>query len=253
MSGICQGSDTRRLSLTPVRFYILSNCNMHIHLLSIFPDSFTSRLQTSLISKAQSRQIITFHTIDPRDFCDDRGQYVDDEIYGGGAGMLLKAKPFIDAVNSLLPIIKDTAWKVVYLTPSPLMRNQSLAYEYAALDHLIIISGRYEGIDERMCQYLADHYDDHFVKISLGEYILLGGEAAAMVVVESIVRLIPWVIKESASHLIESYDPSKSQPTIEYPHYTRPDEVYGYTIPPVLKSGHHLHIQQRRDDHTQRL
>ena len=191
MSGICQGSDTRRLSLTPVRFYILSNCNMHIHLLSIFPDSFTSRLQTSLISKAQSRQIITFHTIDPRDFCDDRGQYVDDEIYGGGAGMLLKAKPFIDAVNSLLPIIKDTAWKVVYLTPSPLMRNQSLAYEYAALDHLIIISGRYEGIDERMCQYLADHYDDHFVKISLGEYILLGGEAAAMVVVESIVRLIP--------------------------------------------------------------
>ena len=141
--------------------------------------------------------------------------------------------------------------KIVFMSPSEKIFNQEVAYECAgSLKDIIFVCGRYEGVDYRFEQYMQEKYPEQFVKLSLGQFVTLGGEMPAMVVMEAIGRLVPGVIKEEESHLLESYDPEQSMSNLEYPQYTRPEEVYGLSVPEVLLSGHHAEIEKRRKEHT---
>ncbi len=230
---------------------------MRFHIVSIFPEIYESFITTSLMSKAVENGLLSFSFSNPRSFCSDKHQQVDDEIYGGWAGMLMKAKPVIDAVEDIIAknnLTKGEKWKIIYMSPSEKVFNQELAYGYAErLEDIVFVCGRYEGIDYRFEEYMNDTYGDHFEKVSLGQFVTLGWEVPSMVAIESIARLIPWVIKEEASHLIESYDPQKNMNNIEFPQYTRPEEVMGYKVPDVLLSGHHAEIEKWRKDNMKEL
>ena len=230
---------------------------MHISFITIFPEVYTSFLETSLIKKAQEKNILTFDMINPRDFCDDKHKQIDDVIYGGWAGMLVKAQPIIDSIESIIRNyelqITSKNRKIIFLSPSPTIFNQQLAYDYSKLDHIIFVSGRYEWIDYRFEQYMQKKYPDNFAKISLWQFVTLWWELPSMVIAEAITRLIPWVIKEEDSHLIESYDPAQSMQNLEYPQYTRPEEVHWMKVPEVLLSGHHAEIEKRRENNQLRV
>jgi tRNA (guanine37-N1)-methyltransferase len=151
---------------------------MHISYISIFPDIYTSFLSTTLIHKAQEKGLLHIKTLDPRTFCADKHHTIDDEIYGGGAGLLMKGQPMIDAVESLLEKHALTAQSsrrvVIFVSPSAVIFDQTIAYHAAsAYDHIIFISGRYEGIDYRFEQYMHEHYPHHFQKISVGVFVTL--------------------------------------------------------------------------------
>ncbi len=224
---------------------------MHIHIVSIFPDVFTSFLQTSLIAKAQEKGLIQFSCINPRDFCQDKHQQIDDTVYGGGAWMLIKAEPIIDAVNN---IIKQAQWNnraIVFPSPSKTTFVQKHAHVLAKYDHLIFVCGRYEGIDHRWEQYFMDTYPDQFFKLSLGQFITLGGETPSMVMIEAISRLVPGVIKESGSREEESYSIKHGGTNIEAPNYTKPETVHGYSVPEVLLSGDQKKIEEWRKEEMQ--
>lgn len=144
--------------------------------------------------------------------------------------MLMKAKPVIDSVEQIITNyelqITNNNWKIVFMSPSEKIFNQKLAYEYAReLKDIIFVCGRYEGIDYRFEQYMMEKYPQHFEKISLGQFVTLGGEMPSMVMMEAVARLIPGVIKEEESHVLESYDPDQGMNNLEYPQYTRPEEV----------------------------
>lgn len=212
---------------------------MHIHLVSLFPEIFESFLATSLIQKAQTKGILKFSLHNPRGYCQDKHQQIDDQIYGGGEGMLIKAQPIIDCVEAIIQQfkIKKSDFSILFPAPAQEVFNQKIAYGLSKKDHLILICGRYEGIDYRAEQYFQKHYSDQFRKLSLGQFIVLGGEVPSMVMLEAIVRLIPWVIKEKGSWIDESYSLSENMQNLEAPNYTRPAEVYGMGVPVVLLSG----------------
>ena len=241
---------------------------MYISFISIFPDIYTSFLEASLIKKAQEKGILHFELLNPREFCDDKHQQIDDEIYWGGAGMLMKAKPLIDAVESVIAkynlqeqsknsVQPTVEWKIIFLSPSQKLFHQTIAYKYSSLDHIIFIAGRYEWIDHRFEEYMQQKYVKHFEKISIGQVVTLGGEVPSMLMTEAIVRLIPWVIKEEQSHLIESYNPDQNMHNIEYPQYTRPEQlVFGedsFSVPSVLLNWNHAEIAKWREDNTQKI
>ncbi len=228
---------------------------MHITFVTIFPEIYNSFLETSLIKKSQEKNILTFDTINPRDFCSDKHKQIDDVIYGGWAGMLMKAQPVIDSIESIVNSKKWIVnnWKIIFLSPSKQIFNQQLAYDYSKLDHIIFVSWRYEWIDYRFEQYMQKKYPDNFVKLSLGQFVTLWWELPSMVVAEAITRLIPWVIKEEDSHMIESYDPAQSMQNLEYPQYTRPEEVEWFKVPDVLLSGHHAEIEKWRQNNQLRV
>jgi len=227
---------------------------MHIHIVSIFPDIFASFLQTSLIAKAQTKELLTFSLINPRDFSQDKHQQIDDTVYGGGAWMLIKAKPIIDAVESIIkpldsgsgPEWQTSSRAIVFPSPSKTVFTQKHAHVFAKYDHLIFVCGRYEGIDARWEQYFMDKYPEQFFKLSLGQFITLGGETPSMVMVEAISRLIPGVIKESGSREEESYSIKDGGANIEAPNYTKPETVQGYSVPEVLLSGDQKKIEEWR-------
>jgi len=220
---------------------------MKIHIVSLFPDIFSNFLQTSLVSKAQEKDLLQFSLINPRSFCDDKHQQVDDTVYGGGAGMLIKAEPIIDAVHSVIDQISSDSWAIVFPSPSQTVFQQKHAHVLAKYDHIIFVCGRYEGIDYRWEQYFQDKYPEQFFKLSLGQFITLGGETPTMVMVEAITRLIPGVIKESWSREEESYSIKHGWSNIEAPNYTKPETVHGYTVPAVLLSGDQKKIGERRE------
>ncbi len=226
---------------------------MKLTYITLFPEVYTSFCETSLIKKAVEKWILQLSFVNPRDFTYDKHNQVDDEIYGWGAGMLLKAQPMIDAVCS---VIEDNNlqvwwnWKIFFMSPSHTIFNQHIAYEYSNLDHIIFVSGRYEWIDYRFQQYCTTQYPENFMLLSLWQFVTLGGEIPSMVITEAITRLIPWVIKEEASHLIESYDPNQNMQNIEYPQYTRPEEVAWMSVPEVLLSWHHAEIQKWREQNS---
>lgn len=243
---------------------------MHIHIVSIFPDIFKSFLETSLIKKAQEKGILTFSLINPRNFCPDKHQTVDDTICGWGAGLLMKAKPAIDAVEHIVKSLKvksqkskkKTWWlygpstfdfKIILPSPSKEVFNQKLAHSLSESENIIFICTRYEGIDYRFEQYMQKKYKKHFQKISLGHFITLGGETPAMVMIEAITRLIPWVIKEEVSWQDESYSMKHNMNNLEYPQYTKPEKVYGMEVPKILLSGNHGEIKKRRETKTKFL
>ena len=228
---------------------------MKIFLVSIFPEIFESFLQTSLIAKAQEKGVLEFEIINPRNFCTDKHRQIDDEIYGGGKWMLLKALPLIDTINHIVEQnqLQKSDFSILFPSPSQQVFNQKVAYGQSKKDALIFVCGRYEGIDARFEKYCMEHYPDQFKKLSLGQFILLGGELPSCVMIEAITRLIPWVIKEKQSRIDESYAIKDGMATLEAPNYTRPEEVYGMKVPEVLLTWDLEAIAQRKLDNMTHL
>ncbi len=201
---------------------------MRIDILTLFPGMFSGPFAESIVSRAQDRGIVKITLIDIRTFATDRHHTVDDTPYGGGPGMVMKAPVVADAIES----VRSIEARVILLSPQGRVLTQSIARELSELPQLVLVSGHYEGIDERVRETLVDD------EISIGDYVLTGGELPAMVLVDAIVRLIPGALGDDSS----STDESHSEGLLEYPHYTRPPVFRGAGIPPVLLSGNHAHI-----------
>ncbi|MGL5643628.1 MAG: tRNA (guanosine(37)-N1)-methyltransferase TrmD [Metamycoplasmataceae bacterium] len=204
---------------------------MKINFLTIFPKYYEAFKSESIISKAIDRKLIEIEIIDFRDFTNDKHRKVDDEIYGGGPGMLLMIEPIDNALNSL-----REKGKVIMLSPQGQTFNQRMAYDLSKEKTITFISGRYEGFDERV-RSLID------CELSIGDYVLTGGELPSMVIADSIIRLIPDVIKES-SHQNDSFQNN----LLDFPQYTRPSEYNGMKVPEVLLSGNHKNIERWRKE-----
>lgn len=204
---------------------------MKIDILTLFPNMFEGVFQESIIKRALENDLINIQIHNFRDYTDDPHHKVDDTPYGGGAGMVLMCQPIFDCVESL----KTKESKVILLTPSGIPYKQKQAYDLSKEKHLIIICGHYEGFDERITT-LADY------QISIGDYVLTGGEIPAMVLVDSITRLIPGVINER-SHLGDSFSQNY---LLDYPTYTKPRVYKGMEVPEVLLSGDHQKIDEYR-------
>ena len=207
---------------------------MRFDVLSIFPEMFHSPLQFSLLKKAQEKNLIEIGLHDIRDWAEDKHNMTDDAPYGGGCGMVMKVEP----VERALAAVKRTDVQplVILMTPQGEKFSQKIAASLAGKEHLIIICGRYEGFDERIRQHLADR------EISIGDYILTGGELSALVLIDAVSRLIPGVLGNDESAETESF----SGGLLEYPQYTRPAEYKGWGVPDVLVSGNHAQIDRWR-------
>ena len=201
--------------------------------LTLFPEIFDSPLKVSILGRAIEGGKICVDIINLRDFAKGRHRVVDDKPFGGGKGMLIKPEPVIDAINS----IKSTspgAW-VILLSPYGLTFNQEVAKSLSKKNHLLLVCGHYEGIDERVRHFIDE-------EISLGDFVLTGGEVAALAIIDAVSRLVPNVLGSYSSLEEESF----SNGILEYPQYTRPREYKGYKVPEVLLSGHHKRIKEWR-------
>jgi tRNA (guanine37-N1)-methyltransferase len=229
---------------------------MRFDILTIFPELFEPFLETSLIGKAREAGVLEVNTHNIREHATDKHKTVDDTPYGGGAGMILKIEPIaraLDSINDQFPISNDQSnpndsmtktRRVVVLSARGKQFDQKKAEEYAKLDQLILICGRYEGIDQRVADHLADE------ELSIGPYVLNGGEAAALVVLEAVARLVPGVIGNPASLAEESFGEGASA---EYPQYTKPEDYKGWKVPEVLLSGNHKEIEKWREEQRKKF
>ncbi|WGI36910.1 tRNA (guanosine(37)-N1)-methyltransferase TrmD [Mesomycoplasma lagogenitalium] len=198
---------------------------MKINFLTLFPNYFDSFKNESIIGKAIEKGLIEINIVDIRDFSQNKHKKVDDQIYGGGKGMLLQIEPIDLALQTV-------SGKKIIVSPQGKVFNQKLARELSKEKEITLIAGRYEGFDERIIDYLIDE------EISIGDYVLTGGELPAMVIADAIIRLVDGVIKEE-SHTNESFENN----LLDYPQYTRPREYKGMKVPEVLFSGHHKNIE----------
>ncbi|MEL7034240.1 MAG: tRNA (guanosine(37)-N1)-methyltransferase TrmD [Cyanobacteria bacterium J06592_8] len=206
---------------------------MRFDIITLFPDFFSSPLQSGLLGKALAKEIAEIHLVNPRDFATDKHRRVDDEPYGGGVGMVLKPEPIFAAVESL-PILPRR--DIILLTPQGERVHQGLFRQWATdFDQLVLICGHYEGIDERITHIVTR-------EISLGDFVLTGGEIPAMTLINGVIRLLPGTVGKEESLKAESFE----QPLLDYPHYTRPAEFRGWKVPDVLRSGNHAEIEQWR-------
>ncbi len=218
---------------------------MQIDLISIFPEFFNS-LNLSLLGKAQDSGILKINVHDLRDFTTDKHKTVDDAPYGGGPGMVMKADVWGLAIDSVLEKSK-TKPVLVVPTPSGKVFNQKMAQDLSKEDHLIFINGRYEGIDSRVVQfYQSDQRIKAVKEISIGDYVLAGGEVASIVMLEAISRLIPGVLGNEDSTSDDSFALGSMEKLVEGPVFTRPENWRGLFVPPVLLSGDHQKIAQYR-------
>jgi len=208
---------------------------MKFHIMTLFPEMIEQTLSSSIIGHANNQDLIHILPVNIRDFTDNKHKKVDDYPYGGGAGMVMQPQPIMDTYKHIKTYTKENT-KVIYLTPQGKPFNQAMAENYAKEEELIFLCGHYEGVDERVIETIVTE------EVSIGDYILTGGELAVMVMIDSISRLVPGVLGNSESHEIESFD----QGLLEYPQYTRPAEFEGQIVPEVLLSGHHLNIEQWR-------
>ena len=214
---------------------------MHVNLISIFPEYF-SPLSLSLLGKAQEKGLIKIHVTDLREFTFDKHKTVDDAPYGGGPGMVMKADVWAAAIDSVL---SDEKSVLVIPTPSGKLFNQKMAQELSKEKHLIFIAGRYEGIDSRVGQFYEKSDKIKEVKeISIGDYVLAGGEVASMVILETVSRLIPGVLGNEDSIADDSFAEGEMQNLLEGPIFTRPEEWRGLKVPEVLLSGDHQKIRE---------
>ena len=220
---------------------------MKIKAISIFPEYFTP-LKLSLIGKAIESGIVDFEAIDLRTFTDDVHRSVDDTPYGGGAGMVMKPEPWGEAIDSALPRMEGIV-DLIILTPAGRKFDQRYAEQLRASQNLLFACGRYEGIDARVDQFYRDGEGIRVHEISIGDYVLNGGEVAALVIIEAIVRLIPGVLGNPASLLEESHNEIGE---VEYPVYTKPQSWRGLEVPEILMSGNHGAIAQWRRDAARR-
>lgn len=204
---------------------------MKIDILTLFPEMFISFINTSIIKRAIDRKIVAINAINIRDFSKDKSKKVDDHSIGGGAGLIIKLEPILDAISS----VRTPESKVYLLSPKGRVYQQKMARELSECTHLILICGHYEGVDERLLNFIDG-------QISIGDYILTGGELGAMIIADSIIRLIDGAIsKESTSD--ESFE---KYGFLEYPQYTYPREFQGLKIPDILFSGNHSEISKWR-------
>ena len=221
---------------------------MRLDVVSIFPD-YLVPLQLSLVGKAIRSGIVDLGVHDLRDWTHDRHRTVDDTPYGGGAGMVMKPEPWGECLDSLVPE-PSSAPRLLVFTPSGRRFDQSLAEELAAEQHLVLACGRYEGIDARVVPYARTRM--RVEEISIGDYVLNGGEAAALVVIEAVVRLLPGVIGNPDSLTEESHSAGQDR-LLEYPIYTKPPTWRGLDVPEVLFSGHHAQIAAWRREQAVEL
>lgn len=203
--------------------------------LTLFPEMFHGFLNTSIIKKAHEKGLIETRLINFRDYATDKHRTVDDTPYGGGGGMVLKPEPLFRAVDDLIQEM-GTCPPILLMSPQGERFTQRKAEELAKHSHLIMICGHYEGYDERIRQYLVTE------EVSIGDFVLTGGELPAMIVIDSVSRLISGVLGNESSAQTDSF----STGLLEYPHYTRPAEFRGYRVPDVLLSGHHANIEKWR-------
>ena len=229
---------------------------IQFHILTIFPDFFRGPLDYGIVRRAREARLVEIAVHDLRAFARDRHRTVDDRPFGGGEGMVLKPEPIFDCVESLGVVMKDDRDRaresVVLLSPQGKLFNQSIAGELACLDRLVLICGRYEGVDERVSAFLADR------ELSIGEYVLSGGELGAAIIVDAVTRLVPGALGNEASARQESFtrgavtigegpnSTCASGGLLDYPHYTRPAEFRGMKVPEILVSGNHEEIRRWR-------
>jgi tRNA (guanine37-N1)-methyltransferase len=204
---------------------------MKIDVLTLFPEMFEGVFGASILGKAKDKGIVSLQAINFRDYSNNKHNTVDDYPYGGGGGMVLKAEPVFAAVEDLklAPNVKP---RVILMCPQGETFTQKKAEELAGEEHIVLICGHYEGYDERIREYLVTD------ELSIGDYVLTGGEIPAMTVIDSVVRLLPGVLGNETSAVTDSY----STGLLEYPHYTRPAEFRGWGVPDILLSGHHANI-----------
>ncbi|MEG0904380.1 MAG: tRNA (guanosine(37)-N1)-methyltransferase TrmD [Lachnospiraceae bacterium] len=216
---------------------------MNFHILTLFPEMILQGLNTSIIGRAIANQLLTIEAVDIRDYADNKHHSVDDYPYGGGAGMLMQAEPVYGAYKAVEEQISSNGRKtprVIYLSPQGQTFSQEMAESFAKEEELIFLCGHYEGIDERVLEEIVTDY------VSIGDYVLTGGELPAMVMIDTISRLIPGVLHNHVSAEFESFQDH----LLEYPHYSRPVEWHGKTVPEVLLSGHHANIEKWRREQS---
>jgi tRNA (guanine37-N1)-methyltransferase len=207
---------------------------MKINVFTLFPEVFRPYLDTSILRRAIQNQLVKVYLNNIRDWTADRHHITDDIPFGGGGGMIMKPEPIFTAVERVLG--EDYNFPIILLTPQGRLFDQSLAFELSSHRELALICGRYEGIDERVREHLVTD------EISIGDYVLSGGELPAMVLIDSIVRLLPGALGDPKG----AQDDSHSSGLLEYPHYTRPSDFRGWEVPEVLSSGDHARINQWR-------
>ncbi|SEP55035.1 tRNA (guanosine(37)-N1)-methyltransferase TrmD [Butyrivibrio sp. TB] len=211
---------------------------MDFHVMTLFPEMVSQGLSTSILGRAMEKNLISLECINIRDYSADQKHHkVDDYTYGGGAGMLMQAQPVYDCYKNLESRIDPQHTKrVIYVTPQGSVFNQQMAMEFAKSDDLIFLCGHYEGIDERVLEEIVTDY------VSIGDYVLTGGELPAMVMIDTISRLVPGVLNNDISAETESF----TDGLLEYPQYSRPEEWMGKKVPPILLSGDHKKVDEWR-------
>lgn len=205
---------------------------MNYYVLTLFPEMVLQGLNTSIIGRAAEKGLISIEAVNIRDYSKDKHNHVDDAPYGGGAGMVMQPGPVCDSYEDLCRRIGKRP-RVLYMTPQGKVFNQSIAEELAKEEDLVFLCGHYEGIDERALELIVTDY------LSVGDYVLTGGELPAMVMIDCISRLVPGVLNNDVSAEIESFHDN----LLEYPQYTRPEIYQGKQVPEVLLSGHHKNIE----------
>lgn len=208
---------------------------MNIDVLTLFPEMFEGVFGHSILKKAAENEAVKYNVVNFREYADNKHKTVDDYPYGGGAGMVLKPQPIFDAVDDLRSK-SGASPRVILLCPQGERFTQKKAEELAEMDHLIFVCGHYEGYDERIREHVVTD------EISIGDFVLTGGELGAMVVIDSVVRLLPGVLGNEESHMKDSF----STGFLEHPHYTRPADFRGIKVPDVLMSGNHRLVEEWR-------
>lgn len=217
---------------------------MNFHIMTLFPEMVEQGLRTSIIGRAESRGLLSIHAVNIRDYAFNKHQSVDDYPYGGGAGMLMQAEPVFQCYQAVCQKTKAVSLghrpRLVYLSPQGQTFNQNMAEEFAKEEELILLCGHYEGIDERVLEEIVTDY------VSIGDYVLTGGELAAMVMIDAISRLVPGVLHNDVSAEFESFQDH----LLEYPQYSRPEIWHDKQVPPILLSGHHANIEKWRREQS---
>lgn len=216
---------------------------MRFHIMTLFPEIFNSYMNESIMKRAVEKGIIEVYIYNIRDFSNNKHKKVDDYPFGGGAGMVMTPQPIYDTYRHIIDThnIKDP--RVIYLTPKGKTHNQTIATNMSKLDDVILLCGHYEGVDQRIIDLIVTD------EVSIGDYVLTGGELPALILIDSISRLIPGVLGQEESFEDESF----SNDLLEYPHYTRPREFMDLSVPDILLSGNHKKIEQWRNDESVRI
>lgn len=212
---------------------------MRIDVVTLFPELFSPHLSTSLLGKAIEAGRLTVEVHDLREHGLGKHRSVDDSPFGGGAGMVMRPEPIFEAVER----VRGPESYVVLLSPRGTVLRHEVVHRLSRLEHLVLICGRYEGVDERVVQHLCDE------EVSIGDFVLAGGELGALVVIEAVSRLVPGVLGNAGSLESESH----AAGLLEYPHYTRPAEYRGWTVPEVLVSGNHAEVERWRQERSEEL